>query len=142
MRVAVPDRSRIRPLSIESVQIPGERIDPAQTITREAAWTPPTDVYILGWNPWIGAPSSVAFDADLQLYQADHKTTVFIYGQRITPPGAVDAWRSYGLPPGTGYKVLRGQKLAFRYRITNKGAQSFDTAGAVALVYFAPVEGN
>ena len=67
---------------------------------------------------------------------------IVIFGQRVTPPGTVDAWRSFSLPSGTGYKVLKGQKLAFRYRITNLGNESFDTRGAASLLYFVPVEGN
>jgi len=142
VRLAVPERSRIRPLSIEAFEVPGEMVEPAQTVTQEAPWAPPTDVYVMGWNPWIGAPSAVAYDADLQVYLPSEKATVFIFGQRVTPPGTVDAWRSFSLPPGTGYKVLKGQKLSFRYRLTNMGKDSFDTRGAAALLYFVPVEGN
>lgn len=80
--------------------------------------------------------------ADLMLYQAESKTPVFVLGQRFTPPGPVDSWRSFGLPPGTGYLLPQGRKLTFRYRITNAGSGSFETKGATALVNFVPVEGN
>jgi hypothetical protein len=142
VRLAVPDRSRIRPLSIEAFQVTSDRLDPGQTITRETPWVAPDDIYVLGWNPWIGAPSGVSFDADLMLYQAESKTTIFVFGQRIQPPGTVDAWRSFGLPPGTGYRARKGLSLTFRYQIKNTGTGSFETNGATALVYFVPVEGN
>ena len=142
VRLAVPERSRIRPLSIEAFEIAGEPVEPSQSVTREAPWAPPTDVYVMGWNPWIGAPSGVAYDADLQVYLPTQKVTLFIFGQRVTPPGTVDAWRSFSLPSGTGFKVLKGQKLVFRFRITNMGAQTFDSRGATSLLYFVPVEGN
>jgi hypothetical protein len=142
VRLAVPERSRIRPLSIEAFEVEGQPIEPSETVIKETPWTPPTDVYVMGWNPWIGAPSNVAYDADLQVYLPDERETIFIFGQRVTPPGTVDAWRSFSLPQGTGYKVLKGQKLAFRYRITNFDSESFDTRGAASLLYFVPVEGN
>jgi hypothetical protein len=142
VRLAVPERSRIRPLSIEAFEVEGQAIEPSQTVTKEAPWAPPTDVYVMGWNPWIGAPSNAAYDADLQVYLPDERATIFIFGQRVTPPGTVDAWRSFSLPSGTGYKVLKGQKLSFRYRITNLGEKPFDTHGAASLLYFVPVEGN
>jgi hypothetical protein len=142
VRLAVPERSRIRPLSIEAFEVPGQSIGPSETATKEAPWAPPTDVYVMGWNPWIGAPSSVAYDADLQVYLPQERQTIFIFGQRVTPPGTVDAWRSFSLPAGTGFKVLKGQQLSFRFRITNIGKQAFETGGALALLYFVPVEGN
>lgn len=142
VRLAVPDRSRIRPLSIEAFQVSTDKLDPGQTVTHESPWVPPTDIYVLGWNPWIGAPSGVGLDADLMLYHGESKTTIFVMGQRIHPPGTVDAWRSFGLPPGTGYRARKGQTLTFRYRITNRGNASFQTGGATALIYFVPVEGN
>src|SRR5574341_2307809 len=97
VRTAVPDRSRIRPLSIEAFEVRSDRVDPGQTVVRETPWDPPTDVYVMGWNPWLGAPSGVSFEADLMLYQAETKTTIFMQGQRVMPPGTVDAWRSFGL---------------------------------------------
>ena len=142
VRLAVPERPRIRPLSIEAFEVAGEPVGPALTVSRESAWTAPTDVYVMGWNPWIGAPSGVAYDADLTVYLPAEKVTIFAFGQRVTPPGTVDAWRSFSLPQGTGYKVLKGQKVAFRYRITNTDKANLETGGAAALLYFVPVEGN
>ena len=142
VRLAVPERPRIRPLSIEGFEVAGEPVGPSQTVARESAWTAPTDIYVMGWNPWIGAPSGVAYDADLQVYLPDENVTVFVFGQRVTPPGTVDAWRSFSLPSGTGYKVLKGRKLSFRYRITNMGSAPFDSRGATSLLYFLPVEGH
>lgn len=142
VRVAVPDRSRIRPLSVEACWVPAETIGPGQTITREVPWIPAADVYVLGWNPWLNAPSSVVFDAELLLYDPDAKTTLFIMNQGHVPPTPGEGWRSLIFPPGTGYRALKGRKLVFRYRIANDDRVSFDTKGAGALIYFVPSEGN
>lgn len=142
VRLAVPDRSRIRPISIEGFEIKSERIDPAQTVTHELPWNPPDDVYVLGWNPYLGAPSDARYDADIMLFHPDRQTTVFITGYRVTPPVSTDVWRFYSLPPQTGFLLRKGERLLLRYRITNLGASSFETKGATALVYFVPVAGN
>jgi hypothetical protein len=142
VRIAVPDRSRIRPISIEGFDIKSERVDPGQVLTRELPWSPPDDVYVMGWNPYLGTPSDVKYDADMMLYDPDRKVTVFVTGYRVTPPTSTDAWRFYSLPLGTGFLLRKGERLLLRYRITNTGAQSFETNGATALVYFVPVTGN
>jgi hypothetical protein len=142
VRVAVPDRSRIRPISIEGFELKGERIDPGQVVTREVPWTPPDDVYVLGWNPYLGVPSDARYDADVVLFQPERQTTVFTTGYRVTPPSSTEAWRSFSLPADTGFRVLKGEKLVLRYRITNTGESSFETRGTTALVYFVPVVGN
>jgi hypothetical protein len=142
VRMAVPDRSRIRPISIEGFDIKSERVDPGQVLTRELPWSPPDDVYVMGWNPYLGAPSDAKYDADIMLYHPDRKLTVFVTGYRVTPPTSTDAWRFYSLPPHTGFLLQKGERLVLRYRITNTGPQSFETNGATALVYFVPVVGN
>jgi hypothetical protein len=142
VRLAVPDRSRIRPISIEGFEIKNQQIDPGQTVTHELPWNPPDDVYVLGWVPYLGAPSDAKYDADIMLYQPEHQTTVFVTGYRVSPPTSTDAWRLYSLPPQTGFLVRKGDRLMLRYRITNQGATSFHTNGATALVYFVPVAGN
>lgn len=142
VRMAVPDRSRIRPISIEGFEIKSERIDPGQTVTRELPWSPPDDVYVMGWNPYLSAPSDAKYDADIILYHPERQTTVFITGYRVTPPTSTDAWRFYSLPPHTGFRLQKGERLVLRYRLTNQGATSFETNGATALVYFVPVAGN
>lgn len=142
IRLAVPDRSRIRPLSIEGFDIKSEKIDPGQVVTRELPWTPPDDVYVLGWNPFLGAPSDARYDADVMLFHPQRQTTIFVSGYRVTPPTSTDVWRMFSLPTNTGFLVLKGEGLVLRYRITNRGTEPFETQGATALVYFVPVAGN
>ena len=142
VRLVIPDRSRIRPISIEGFEIKSERIDPGQTVTRELPWNPPDDIYVMGWNPYLGAPSDAKYDADIILFHPERQTTVFITGYRVSPPASTDAWRFYSLPPHTGFLLRKGERLVLRYRISNTGASSFETKGATALVYFVPVAGN
>jgi hypothetical protein len=142
VRMAVPDRSRLRPLSVESFSVVSAEVAPGATVTREAEWSPAADVYVMGWNPWISLPAGVSFDVDVMIYQPDTKTTLFVMGQRGTSPGVIDVWREVDLPAGTGFMIRRGQPLKLRLRVTNNGATPFATRGATALVYFVPVEGN
>jgi hypothetical protein len=142
VRLAVPDRSRIRPISIEGFELKSERIDPGQVLTRDLPWNPPDDIYVMGWNPYLGVPSDARYDADILLFHPDRQTTVFISGYRVTPPTSTDAWRFFSLPANTGFRVQKGERLVLRYRITNTGTESFETKGATALVYFVPVVGN
>jgi hypothetical protein len=140
VRLAVPDRSRIRPLSIEALEVAGDRLDPGQTMTRDANWNPPDDVYLLGWHPWIAAPADMRFNVEISAFQGT--TRLLFVAQNLTPPGIVTPWSPQLLPQGTGIRLLKGQPLTMRYRITNTGAVPFETGGATALLYFVPVEGN
>lgn len=142
VRIAAPDRSRLRPLSIETFEVREASVPPAETVTLEAHWSPPWDVYVMGWSPWIGLPAAAIFDAELMVYQPEAKTTVFVMGQRSAGSGPVDVWRHENLPAGTGYLVRKGQPLTLRYRVENGGTAPFATRGATALLYFVPVEGN
>src|SRR5438105_12201802 len=56
--VIVPDRARLRPVSIEGLDIPNEPIAQGQRIERERAWSPPEDVYLLGWNYRLGSSAA------------------------------------------------------------------------------------
>jgi hypothetical protein len=130
VRLAVPDRSRIRPLSLQGFDIPSERIDHGLTLEREKVWQPPDDIYIVGWNPWVGASSS---GGELTLLAGGVRLFLFTQGQG----GA----NQTVYPGGTGYLLRKGQPLTLRYRLLNMGPAG-DTKGAGALVYFVPVEGN
>ena len=130
VRLAVPDRSRIRPLSLQGFDIPSEPIDHGQTLEREKVWQPPDDIYIVGWNPWVGAATS---GGELTLLAAGVRLFLFAQGQ-----GAAN---QTVYPGGTGYLLRKGQPLTLRYRLVNMGPAG-DTKGAGALVYFVPVEGN
>jgi hypothetical protein len=130
VRLAVPDRSRIRPLSLQGFDIASERIDQGQTLQREKVWQPPDDVYIVGWNPWVGAASS---GGELTLLAAGVRLFFFVQG---------DAAANHTVyPAGTGYLLRKGQALTLRYRLVNMGPAG-ETKGAGALVYFVPLEGN
>jgi hypothetical protein len=142
VRVAVPDRSRLRPLSVEAFAVETGSVPAGQTVVREVDWAPPSDVYVMGWNPWIGLPAAASFDAELMIFLPDTKTTIFVMGQRGTSDRVIDTWRDVSLPAGTGFAVRRGQPLRLRYRVTNEGTTAFDIRGATALLYFVPVEGN
>lgn len=142
VRIALPDRSRLRPLSIQFLEVKSEQIDPKQTQTAEVEWAAPDDIYVLGWNPQIGAPIGQTFSAEVILYVKETSTALFIAGQRATPPGALDVSNPFAFPAGTGARVARGQHLLLRYRVSNGTPESWPTYGASALVYFVPVAGN
>jgi hypothetical protein len=130
VRLAVPDRSRIRPLSLQGFDISSERIDHGQVLERERVWQPPDDVYVVGWNPWVGAASS---GGELTLFAGGVRLFFFVQGD--------SAANHTVYPAGTGYLLRKGEKLALRYRLVNMGPAG-ETKGAGALVYFVPVEGN
>jgi hypothetical protein len=130
VRLAVPDRSRMRPLSLQGFDIPSEKIDQGQTLERERVWEPPDDVYVVGWSPWVGASRS---GGELTLYAAGVQLFQFVQGD-----GAANA---AAYPAGTGYLLRKGEKLTLRYRLENMGPAG-ETKGAGAVVHFVPVEGN
>jgi hypothetical protein len=130
VRLAVPDRSRMRPLSLQGFDIPSETIDQGQTLERERVWEPPDDVYVVGWSPWVGASRS---GGELTLYAAGVQLFLFVQGD-----GSANA---AAYPAGTGYLLRKGEKLTLRYRLENMGPAG-ETKGAGAVVHFVPVEGN
>jgi len=130
VRLAVPDRSRMRPLSLQGFDIPSEPIDQGQTLERERVWEPPDDVYLVGWSPWIGAARS---GGELTLFAAG--VQLFFFGQGDRAANATV------YPAGTGYLLRKGEKLTLRYRLENMGPAG-ETKGAGAVVYFVPLEGN
>jgi hypothetical protein len=130
VRLAVPDRSRMRALSLQGFDIPNERIDQGQTLQRERVWEPPDDVYVVGWNPWVGAASS---GGDLTLSAGGVRLFYFVQGD--------SAANNTGYPAGTGYLLRKGERLTLRYRLNNLGPPG-ETKGAGAVVYFVPAEGN
>jgi hypothetical protein len=140
VRLAVPDRSRLRPLSIDAIDFKSEKLDPGQTITREASWSPPDDVFLLGWHPWIAAPTDMRFDVEMVAFEG--ATRVLFVAQNVTPPGIVAPWPPQVLPQGSGFRVRKGRPLSVRFRMVNAGTVPFETGGATALLYFVPVDGN
>jgi hypothetical protein len=130
VRLAVPDRSRLRPLSMQGFDVQSERIEQGQTLTRESRWEPPVDVFVMGWVPRLGAPGS---GATVQLLDGETRLFEYVDGHL--------ALNQTVFPAGTGYLLRKGRALLFRYRITNTGPPA-ETRGASALVYYVPVEGN
>jgi hypothetical protein len=140
LRLALPDRTRLRALSVEGLWDQGETVAPGATVTKELTWKPPEDVYVLGWNPWVGIPAGMAASAQLLLYDADRKTSLFLrHTQGSESFTGDDAQET---PNGTGYHVRKGVELRFRYKITSQAEAPFVTFGAGTLIYFVPVEGN
>src|SRR3954454_14841675 len=58
VRVAVPDRLRLRALSVQGLDIDDEPLPSGDTITREKRWSPPTDIYLMGWQYRNGGSSA------------------------------------------------------------------------------------
>jgi hypothetical protein len=140
VRIATPDRSRLRPLSVEAVHFDPETIDPGQTVTRELQWTPPTDVYVMGWRPWVAIPANRRHNVELALNQG--RTALLYAAQSVDPPGVVDPWDPQSFPPGTGFVVSRATPLTVRLRVSNTGTEPLPTGGATTLLYFVPYAGN
>jgi hypothetical protein len=129
VRLAVPDRARLRPVSIEAIDIATEPIAQGQTVERQATWSPPDDVYLLGWN------YDVETGAGPTLRLLHGNTRLFMVG------GAGGAADHALFPAGTAYRVRKGEALTLVFRVTNGGPPG-ETHGASVLLYFVPVEGN
>ena len=130
VRTAVPDRSRMRSLSIEAIAIKSQPIGQAETTHADGTWSPPADVYVVGWSYHIGAGPGI-----LTLLAPPGETMLFraVGGSAEIKPQFVAA--------GTGYRVLKGQQLRARLDVTNTGPAG-ETHGAMVLIYFVPLEGN
>ncbi|MET0555185.1 MAG: hypothetical protein ABW221_19235 [Vicinamibacteria bacterium] len=129
VRLAVPDRARLRSVSIEAMDIASEPIGQGQTIERQATWNPPDDVYLLGWNYEVdtrAAPSLRLLHGNTRLFM--------VGGSSATTDVAA-------FPGGTGFRVRKGEKLTLTFSLTNGGPPG-ETHGASVLLYFVPVEGN
>lgn len=130
VRLAVPDRSRIRPLSVTGLDVPSEPIAQGETITRERSFAAPADVYVVGWSYRIGAPTA---GPELQLLCRD---------VRLFTARGTDALQNPAFfPAGTAFRVQRGESVTLRFRLSNAGPAG-ESHGASALVYFVPVMGN
>ena len=129
VRLAVPDRARVRPVSIEAIDIATEPIAQGQTIERQATWSPPDDVYLLGWN------YDVETSAAPTLRLLHGNTRLFMVG------GSGGTADHTFFPAGTAYRVRKGEALTLVFRVTNGGPPG-ETHGAAVLIYFVPVEGN
>ena len=128
--MAAPRRPPMRRLAIEGIHIPSEPIKRGETLTRERTWQPAVDVYVVGWNYRV----SVAAGPELLLM---HGETILFFGPSAGAAAGNPAF--YG--EGAGYKVLAGESVKLRLRITNEGADG-ETQGAQALVYFVAADAN
>jgi hypothetical protein len=131
VRLAVPDRSRMRRLSVEGIDIASAPIRGGQTVVSERQWNPPEDVYVVGWNYHVGAPA-----ADPELLLLDGTTALFMGVKGQNTPLNPSFYQG-----GTGYLLLKGRPLTLRLKVSNTGPDGH-TLGARALVYFLPVAGN
>lgn len=130
VRVAVPDRSRMRPLSIEGFTISSVELGPHSEDIAEREWSPPADVYVVGWSYHVPATGGV-----LSLIAPPGDTLIF----RVR--GGEPDLRPQFMQAGTGYLVRKGQKLRARLHVETL-EQPGKTHGAIVLVYFVPAEGN
>ncbi len=132
VRTAVPERSRIRPLSVQGLDIADEPIAQGEEIVREATWTAPEEVYVLGWSYRVGV---IGEGAELALIAPPGDTRLFAArSSSITSNPAF-------FQDGAAYRVRKGQSVRLRYRVLNTGAPG-STRGAAALVYVIPAAGN
>lgn len=116
-----------RMISVEAVEIKSAPIKGGQSLVQEVSWSPPDDVFIVGWAPDAGAP-----DALPELFLISEQTSLF--RQR----GSGEGLRPVFFPSDTGYFVRKGGSVKLRLQMTNSGADG-ETKGARALIYFHPV---
>lgn len=137
VRAAVEDRTPLRSLGVQGCWFEQEPVGRGQTVTRELSWIPERDVYLVGWNPLLLAPSEAGYEAELAL--VDGTTRIFVMVERRSPPAEAAAWNPSELPAGTGYRVRAGRALTLRLRIANDGPADFWTEAAGAQVRYVPV---
>lgn len=128
IRVAGSDRARMRPISVDAIEVPSEMVGQGQTVTREASWSPPDDVYLIGWLPTVGAPEA---QPELLLRLGE----IRLLDARGSQPFPIF------FPAGSGYVVRKGQRLTLRFILSNTGPPA-QSQGAWVLLYFVPVAGN
>ena len=141
LRLATPDRPRIRAVAIEGVSTKPRPVGPGETVTEEGIWQPPDDVYVLGWDPIVGAGVG-QYDVDIMLYESATQTTLFHATQSVSAGSALHSWPATTLPLGTGYLARKGSPLKFRIMIGNTGTTTVQPRAASALIYYVRVEGN
>lgn len=127
-RVLAPPTPLTRQISVEAVEIKSKPIKSGESLTQESSWTPPDDVYIVGWAPDLGAPSAAP-----ELYLVTGGTTLF-----LAPRSSLEGLKATFLPSGNGFLVRKGETLTLRLQMLNSGPDG-ETRGARALIYFHPV---
>ena len=127
-RLLSPAEGATRRISIEMVEIKSAPIKSGESLIQESSWTPPDDVFIVGWAPELGASSALP-----DLYLRVGETTVF-----LAPRGSVTGPNPAFLPSGTGFFIRKGETVKLRLKIDNSGPDG-ESRGARALIYFHPV---
>ena len=127
-RLLSPSGAPTRRISVEAMEIKSQPIRSGESATQEASWTPPDDVFVVGWAPDVGAP-----EARPNLFLMSGSTAIF----RIER-GSVEGLRATFLPAGTGYLARKGETIKLRFQIDNSGPDGV-SGGARALIYFHPV---
>lgn len=117
-----------RRLSVEALEIKSQAVRSGESLTHEASWLPPDDVFIVGWAPELGAPA-----ARPELYLLSRETRIF-----AAPRGTLEGLPTLFMPAGTGYLIRKGEPVTLRLRLDNLGPDG-ETRGARALIYFHPV---
>lgn len=128
VRVFVPAEAPTRRLSVEALEIKSQPVRSGESLTHEASWLPPDDVFIVGWAPELGAAA-----ARPELYLLSGETRIFAASR-----GAVEGLPTVFMPAGTGYLIHKGEPVTLRLRLDNLGPDG-ETRGARALIYFHPV---
>lgn len=127
-RIVSPATPLTRQISVEAVEIRSTPIKSGESLTQESSWTPPDDVYVVGWAPDLGAPSAAP-----ELYLVSKGTTIF-----LAPRASLEGLKAAFLPSGTGFLVRKGETVTLRLQMLNSGPDG-ETRGARALIYFHPV---
>jgi hypothetical protein len=113
---------------VEAIEIRSTPIKSGESLVQESSWTPPDDVFIVGWAPDLGAPSALP-----ELYLRAGETTIF-----LAPRASLDGLKPAFLPSGTGFLLRKGETVKLRLQINNSGPDG-ESRGARALIYFHPV---
>jgi hypothetical protein len=132
VRMATPSRPPLRPVSVEGLDIKDEPLASGVTLTREARWMPPTDVYLMGWQYWNGG---TAGGGELTVFREPGSLRLF------TASRDDNSANPFFFQNGAAFLVRKGEEMVLRYRISNTGPAG-RTNGAHVLFFFVPVEGN
>jgi hypothetical protein len=127
-RLLSPGEGVTRQISVEAVEIKSAPIRSGESLVQEASWTPPDDVFIVGWAPDLGAPSALP-----ELYLVVRDTTIF-----LAPRASLEGLKAAFLPSGSGFLIHKGETVKLRLQIKNSGPDG-ESRGARALIYFHPV---
>lgn len=127
-RLISPAEPATRQISVEAVEIRSAAIRSGESLVQESSWTPPDDVFIVGWAPDLGAP-----EARPELCLMAGTTAIF-----MAERGSIEGLRSVFLPSGAGFLVRKGEAVKLRLQINNSGPDG-ESRGARALIYFHPV---